>query len=103
MYSGCKDTQTSSDAFNRDTAQFSGAFTSAFISCLIKRQYTCSFLELYKDIFLYLQDRGYEQKPIFSSSLENPDGGLVGSINKKIVNTTRSIIKTNMRFLIYNI
>jgi hypothetical protein len=100
MYSGCKDMQTSSDAFNRETSEFSGAFTSAFISCLKKRQYSCSFLELYKDIFLYLQQHGYPQIPIFSSSLENPDGGLFGSMNKSVINTTRNIIRQNMLSII---
>ena len=100
MYSGCKDTQTSSDVFNKETAEFSGAFTSSFISCLTKRQYTCSFLELYKDVYLYLQQNGYSQIPIFSSSLENPDGFLVRTINKKIVNSTRDIIRQNMLSII---
>ena len=97
MYSGCKDTQTSSDIYNRDTAQFSGAFTSAFISCLIKRQYTCSFIDLYKDVFLYLQQHGYPQIPIFSSSLENPDGGFLLQIAS--ITQTRNIIRQNMRFI----
>lgn len=101
MYSGCKDKQTSSDVFNKETAEFSGAFTAAFISCLKRRQYACSFLELYKDVFLYVQENGYAQKPIFSSSLENPEGGLFGSMNKKMDNN-KAIIKSNMRCLIYN-
>ena len=101
MYSGCKDKQTSSDIYNRETNQFAGAFTSAFIRCLNWRQYTCSFLELYKDVFLYLHYKGYEQIPIFSSSLENPDGFLVRSMDKPVINTTRNIIRQNMWFIIH--
>lgn len=101
MYSGCKDKQTSSDIYNRETGEFSGAFTSAFIRCLIQRQYTCSFLDLYKDVFLYLQQHGYSQIPIFSSSLENPDGGfLLRTMNKLIINNTRNIIRQNMLSII---
>ena len=72
MFSGCKDLQTSSDMFNTDTEQYTGAFTAAFIHCLRKRRHNVTLLQLYEDVFLYLIDKGYEQKPIFSCSSENP-------------------------------
>jgi hypothetical protein len=74
MFSGCKDTQTSADIFNKETSEYTGAFTSGFIYCLKSHQYNMGFIDLYKHVYQYLQENGYSQKPIFSSSIENPDG-----------------------------
>lgn len=99
MFSGCKDKQTSSDIFNTDTEQYSGAFTNAFMYCLRKKRHNASYLQLYKDIYNYLFDKGYAQKPIFSCSSENPEGVLLRSTEIKVPNI-RSIIRQNMRSLI---
>jgi hypothetical protein len=100
MFSGCKDKQTSSDIFNRETEQYSGAFTNAFMYCLRKKRHNVSYLQLYKDIFNYLIDKGYSQRPVFSCSSENPEGVLLRSgVSVEPLNI-RSIIRQNMRTLI---
>jgi len=104
MFSGCKDKETSADMFNRDTEQYSGAFTTAFLYCLRKRRHNVSYLQLYEDIFEYLFEGGYSQKPVFSCSTENPDGILLRFVepgeNKEKSPNVRSILIKNMRSII---
>jgi len=70
MISGCKDEQTSDDTIN-ELDQRMGAFTNALTECLRKRHHNTDILTLYKDICIYLNDRGYSQIPILSKGQGN--------------------------------
>ena len=71
MFSGCRDDQTSLDTIN-DMDQRSGAFTNALCECLRASHHNTSILSLYKDICIYLLERGYDQIPVLSSTVETP-------------------------------
>jgi hypothetical protein len=79
MLSGCKDKETSSDTFNVETEQYTGALTNAFIYCLRKNHHNITFMQLYREILLYLVKKGFSQKPVFSSSSENLEGSFIRS------------------------
>lgn len=66
--SGCKDSQTSADSFSSEYKAPMGAFTNALIYCMKQNSFTVSMLKLYAEICLYLNSKGYSQKPILSSS-----------------------------------
>ena len=84
MFSGCKDSQTSADTYNAETSQAVGAFTDAFIACLRNKQHNTSFISLYRDVCTYLTNRGYDQKPIFSSSTPLPTSNIIRASPGKI-------------------
>lgn len=76
MFSGCKDSQTSLDAYSALEAESVGAFTNAFLECLRMNGHNVSFMLLYRDICSYLASNGYTQVPLLSSSVATPVGGL---------------------------
>lgn len=84
MFSGCKDAQTSADTYNTETSQSVGAFTNAFITCLRNKQHNVSFISLYRDVCTYLKQKGYEQKPIFSSSSPLPTSNILRASPGKV-------------------
>jgi len=105
MFSGCKDTQTSADTYNSDTSQAVGAFTDAFIACLRNKQHNTNFISLYRDVCTYLINKGYDQKPMFSSSSSLPNSNIVRATPGKIItlpiiksttNSTSKIMTNNM-------
>ena len=71
MLSGCRDDQTSLDTIN-GMDQRTGAFTNALCECLRASHHNTSILTLYKDICIYLLEKGYEQVPVLSSTVETP-------------------------------
>ena len=72
-FSGCKDSQTSADAFSPRSQRSFGAFTDAFIHCLKNNDYNVSILKLYADICSLVKSEGYEQTPNLSSSSQSPN------------------------------
>ena len=69
MISGCRDIETSADAYNIDNShKFSGAMTSSLLSALKKFNYTISCWKLLKEMRKFLTDRQYKQIPQLSSS-----------------------------------
>jgi hypothetical protein len=87
MFSGCRDDQTSLDTIN-DMDQRSGAFTNALCECLRASHHNTSILLLYKDICIYLLERGYEQIPVLSSTVETPKH----IITKNQMNVSQSFV-----------
>jgi len=73
MFSGSKDSQTSEDSYSRETQQYVGAFTHAFLHSLRKNRHNVSYKVLYRDICEYLSQNGFVQIPIFSSSSKEPN------------------------------
>ena len=113
MFSGSKDSQTSEDSYSRETQQYVGAFTNAFLHSLRKNRHNVSYKVLYSDICEYLSQNGFTQKPIFSSSSKDPNliftraNGLnVPVIMTKaapVTNSSNAAVKKNMSFMLRNI
>lgn len=65
MISGCRDTQTSADAFIPETKAFNGAMTHAFLEWYNKSN---TVFDLIQNMNSYMRTNGYEQEPQLSSS-----------------------------------
>ena len=110
MFSGCKDNQTSADAYSNESQDYMGAFTNALINALRMNRHNVNCMLLYRDICNYLKTNGFEQLPIFSSSNSYPNYKFVratqrtnaGLLTKQIATNANTTIKTNMRSILYN-
>ena len=67
-FSGCKDAQTSADAYSAVEARSVGAFTATFLYCLRCNHFNVDIMKLYKDICTSISASGFTQTPTFSSS-----------------------------------
>jgi hypothetical protein len=67
-FSGCKDPQTSADAYSTVQQQGVGAFTDTFIQCLRANNHNVSILKLYSDICVKIKRDGFTQTPLLSCS-----------------------------------
>lgn len=63
MLSGCRDTQTSADAFV--DGKFGGAMTDAFLKCHVRSR---NIFDLMHNMHDYMRARGHTQRPQLSSS-----------------------------------
>lgn len=64
MISGCKDTQTSADAYNiNNSREFAGAMTTALLNVLKKYNYTVPCWVLLRDMRKFLKKRKFSQIP----------------------------------------
>jgi hypothetical protein len=70
-FSGCKDAQTSADAYDQFQAQGVGAFTHAFLSALRQNYMNADIYKVYRDLCNVLRTAGFSQVPVFSSSSAN--------------------------------
>ena len=67
MISGCRDNQTSSDAYDiNNSKEYSGAMTSALLYVLDKFDYTITCWRLLKEMRKFLKIRGFKQIPQIS-------------------------------------
>jgi len=67
VISGCKDNQTSADAYDDGANEYVGAFSYAFIQCVLAKT-EITLVQLYEAVCKYLAKRGFLQTPILSSS-----------------------------------
>lgn len=71
MFSGCRDFQTSADITmsnnNTENSSF-GAFTDALVTSLEYHRLNTTYINLYKTLLYILQERGYTQRTLFSTS-----------------------------------
>jgi hypothetical protein len=72
FFSGCKDTQTSADAYNGETKQAVGAFTDSLLRALRQNGHKVDIMKLYNDLCFIISKRGFTQSPILSSSSNMP-------------------------------
>jgi hypothetical protein len=86
--SGCKDTQTSEDMYDTEDNRYEGALTDAFLDCLRINEYNVGLLKLYSLICIKLQNDGFSQKPILSSSSNN-----ITNISNVLLKTTQTTTK----------
>jgi len=71
-FSGCKDNQTSADAFSVTKNQAVGAFTDTFIDTITKANMNIDIITLYKNIRANISASGFAQQPSLSCSSQNP-------------------------------
>jgi len=67
-FSGCRDSQTSADAYNNDTKMGVGAFTDTLIACLRMNDHNIDVLKLHMEICRVISVVGFTQTPNLSSS-----------------------------------
>jgi hypothetical protein len=92
MFSGCKDNQTAADTFSTELNQAVGAFTNSFLVCLKNANYKISLLLLYRNVCMYLQQNGYSQIPVYSSSSSTMNKVVFTLPTKPIVNTSSTVV-----------
>lgn len=71
MISGCKDSQTSADAYGlTDPREYSGAMNAAFLAALKVHNYTITFWQLLKHMRRFLAKRTFKQRPQITTNLK---------------------------------
>lgn len=65
--SGCKDEQTSADAWIAEERTFNGALTYHLLKTLQDFKYDITIDDLMKKVNIYMRCKQYEQRPMFSS------------------------------------
>ena len=93
-FSGCKDPQTSADAYSLEQQQGVGAFTDSFIHCLRVNHMTVDILKLYSDICVYINSSGFTQVPVLSCSSVNPAYTFTRSTAAVVSKNTTPIVPT---------
>jgi len=72
MMSGCRDMQTSADAYSTALALSVGAFTNALLESLRANDHSVDIMKLYSDTCAYLKAGGYVQIPALCSTVQTP-------------------------------
>jgi hypothetical protein len=73
MLSGCKDTQTSSDAYDNTAKESVGAFTQSLLETLRMNDHNISLLPLYSKLCANMKASGFSQIPVLSSTIPSPN------------------------------
>lgn len=87
FFSGCRDEQTSADAFNGETRMGVGAFTDNLVRALRDNGHNVDIMKLYGDLCSGVIKSGYTQCPVLSCSCPTP--------NYKF-ERTNVVVKTNI-------
>jgi hypothetical protein len=93
-FSGCKDPETSADAYSREKQMGVGAFTDTFIRCLRNNRMNVDILKLYSDICVTIKQAGFSQSPAFSCSSPSPLYKFVRVTNTPIVENNVKVVDT---------
>lgn len=72
MMSGCRDEQTSADAFIQTSRKYEGAFSNSLVSAMADFKYNCDIMTLYNSVCSRLKNK-YTQIPVLSSSVNSPN------------------------------
>lgn len=91
-FSGCRDPETSADAYSTEKQMGVGAFTDTFIRCLKLNRMNVDILKLYSDICISIKRSGFTQSPAFSSSSPTPVYNFVRVTNTPIVENNVKVI-----------
>lgn len=84
MISGCRDDQTSADAYNLNNLnEFSGAMTTALLGVLNNFDYTITCWRLLKEMRKYLSKRKFSQKPQISCTKKLTCATLFSCVNPR--------------------
>jgi len=110
MFSGCKDIQTSADAYSNFAMQAVGAFTTSFIESLRANHHNVSIFKLYSDVCTLLGQSGFVQFPILSSSSDVANYSFVRAspiasvkaapVPTKPIIPVKTVIQSNMNYLL---
>jgi len=73
MLSGCKDTQTSADAYDNTAKVSVGAFTQSLLETLRTSDHTIALLPLYSKLCANMKSSGFTQIPVLSSTIPSPN------------------------------
>jgi hypothetical protein len=110
LISGCKDNQTSTDAFNKELSQEVGVFSNAFNECLRDSNHHIDIMTLYKNICKNIIKNGYSQRPVLSCSTNTPNYVFSrycephAKINRIITNSfEKNTMRNRMNSIIKNI
>lgn len=109
MFSGCKDNQTSDDAYSNEKQQYVGAFTNALINAMRMNRHNVNCMFLYRDICDYLRSNNFSQLPIFSSSNPSPNYRFIratrlgnsNNLSKQIATNANLSIRAVMRSILH--
>jgi hypothetical protein len=105
MISGCRDNQTSADAYNIEAKMAMGAMTNALIDCIRSNNYNATMLKIYADMCGWLARKGHSQFPCLSSSNPSPTAFKLArqtSAKRDIQLTSKQVIQSSMRGLMFN-
>jgi len=91
-FSGCKDPETSADAYSREKQMGVGAFTDTFIRCLRNNRMNVDILKLYSDICVTIKQAGFSQNPAFSCSSPSPLYKFARVTNSPIVENNVKVV-----------
>lgn len=111
MMSGCRDPQTSADAYNNFAKSPEGAFTMCLLSALRKNDHTADIMKIYNDICASLIQQRFTQIPVLSSSTSNPSYSFARSgpviiqqvspvqpaVKQPVASSTARVLIQNMR------
>jgi hypothetical protein len=115
MMSGCRDPQTSADAYNEFAKSAEGAFTMSLLGALRKNDHNADIMKIYGDVCSALIQNRFTQIPVLSSSAQTPSyqfsrSGSVSNIQSttfvavsssksKGMASTKSVLRWNMKSL----
>ena len=71
--SGCRDEQSSADAYNAEAKLAMGALTMGLIQAMRWNRHHAQLTKLYVDILVFMKQNGFDQVPVFSASTDSPD------------------------------
>jgi hypothetical protein len=91
-FSGCKDPETSADAYSREKQMGVGAFTDTFLHCLRANRMNVDILKLYSDICVTIKQSGFTQSPSFSCSSPSPIYKFVRVTNTPVVENNVKVV-----------
>jgi hypothetical protein len=91
-FSGCKDPETSADAYSAEKKMGVGAFTDTFIRCLRANRMNVDILKLYSDISVAIKQSGFTQSPSFSCSSPSPSYKFVRVTNTPVVENNVKVV-----------
>jgi hypothetical protein len=95
-FSGCKDPETSADAYSAEKQMGVGAFTDTFLRCLRANRMNVDILKLYSDICVAIKQSGFTQSPSFSCSSPSPLYKFVRVTNTPVVENNVKVIDVSV-------
>jgi hypothetical protein len=90
VLSGCRDAQTSADAFNKNMNEYGGALTLALTGALRQNKHSVDLMKVYNDLCYLLLQGQFDQIPVLSSSRTNPVWTFSRPVTTKIVTISTS-------------
>jgi hypothetical protein len=92
MMSGCRDPQTSADAYDNVAKRGVGAFTYTLLETLRANDHKIELLPLYTKICANLKSYGFTQIPVLSSSIASPTFTFARVNASSSATTTKSLL-----------